>query len=408
MTPTINVVHVDDDSSFLDVAAEHIQNEYPDINMHGETDPPAALESLDEYDCVVSDYDMPGTDGLEFLRLVREQNQDIPFIMFTGEGDEDIASEAIGAGVTDYLRKETGTSQYQVLANRIRNYAEDYWREQELKMSEDYRLGLYTITSSTAFSFEDKIQRILQLGADRLGLRNGWITEIHPEDNYYRFVEVEGPLENEYEGREVDLDTTYCRKIIVSDELLGFNNTVEQGWSGDVAQETYDFGSYIGSKLLVGDELHGTLCFADRKPRDREFSHPEKIFVELIGRWIGYTLERKESQDELRRERDKFKALYTNTSDAILQAEIRDGEPVILDANPAFQDMFGVPSDEAVGRRVGDVIEARSDVSDYFLERRTIAAITCETPEGTRDVLLRVVPYEDDILYGVHTELQQE
>lgn len=407
MTRTINVVHVDDDPSFLQLAAEHVHNEYPDIQMHGETDPPAALERLDSYDCVVSDYDTPGTDGLEFLQEVRDRNPDIPFIMFTGEGNEDIASEAISAGVTDYLRKQTGRSQYRVLANRIRNYAEDYWRERELKESEDYRLGLYTITSSTSFSLEDKIQRLLQLGADRLGLPNGWITEIHPDDNYYRFVEVEGPLENEYEDKEVDLDTTYCRKVIVSDELLGFNNTLQQGWSGDPAQEIYDFGAYIGSKLMVDDELHGTLCFADKEPRTREFSHPEKIFVELIGRWISYTLERNQHEQELRKERNKFKALYTNTSDAVLQAEIQDGEPVIRDANPAFTELFGVTQEDAVGKPVGDVIKTEDGVRDYFLESETSAVIECETPEGKRDVLLRVVPYTDDVVYGVHTELTE-
>ena len=46
---------------------------------------------------------------------------DLPFILFTGRGSEEVASEAISAGATDYLQKETGTSQYAVLANRIEN-----------------------------------------------------------------------------------------------------------------------------------------------------------------------------------------------------------------------------------------------------------------------------------------------
>ncbi|WP_245781340.1 PAS domain-containing protein [Halopelagius inordinatus] len=83
-----------------------------------------SLLSDDEYDCVVSDFDMPGQSGLEFLEAVRDDRPDLPFILFTGKGSEEVASDAISAGVTDYLQKESGTDQYAVLANRIANAVE--------------------------------------------------------------------------------------------------------------------------------------------------------------------------------------------------------------------------------------------------------------------------------------------
>ena len=64
---------------------------------------------------------MPEFDGLELLESVRSKDADLPFILFTGKGSEEIASRAISAGVTDYLQKEAGTEQYEILANRIRN-----------------------------------------------------------------------------------------------------------------------------------------------------------------------------------------------------------------------------------------------------------------------------------------------
>jgi len=86
----------------------------------------AGLDRLESgnVDCIVSDYDMPGMNGIEFLDTVRTEDPDIPFILFTGKGSEEVASEAISAGVTDYRQKESGTDQYAILANRIANAVE--------------------------------------------------------------------------------------------------------------------------------------------------------------------------------------------------------------------------------------------------------------------------------------------
>ena len=46
------------------------------------------------YDVVVSDYEMPQKDGLEFLIELREQNNKIPFILFTGKGREEVAIQS--------------------------------------------------------------------------------------------------------------------------------------------------------------------------------------------------------------------------------------------------------------------------------------------------------------------------
>ena len=99
------------------------------------TDAMARLEAGD-VDCVVSDHDMPGKNGLEFLREVRERYPELPFVLFTGKGSEEIASDAISAGVTEYLQKGTGTDQYAVLANRIERAVSAYRAERALEESE--------------------------------------------------------------------------------------------------------------------------------------------------------------------------------------------------------------------------------------------------------------------------------
>jgi PAS domain S-box-containing protein len=119
----ITVVHLDDDEAFLALAADRVEHASDRVRVHTASDPSAALERLGrgDVDCVVSDYQMPGMDGLEFLEAVRERHPELPFLLFTGQGNEAIAGRAISAGVTDYLRKGTSNEQFTVLANRIEN-----------------------------------------------------------------------------------------------------------------------------------------------------------------------------------------------------------------------------------------------------------------------------------------------
>ena len=120
---SIQVLHVDDESAFADLAATFLERENEMIEVSLETSVTDGLAYLEshEVDCVVSDFDMPERNGIDFLRTIREERPDLPFILFTGKGSEEVASEAISAGVTDYLQKESGTSQYAILANRIEN-----------------------------------------------------------------------------------------------------------------------------------------------------------------------------------------------------------------------------------------------------------------------------------------------
>lgn len=134
MSREITVLHVDDDPNFAEMAATFLEQQNDRLRIETTTSPDTGLDRLsnNEYQCIVSDYEMPHMDGIEFLHKVRKQWPDMPFILFTGKGSEDVASEAISAGATDYLQKESGIEQYKLLSNRIVNGVKQFWAEQRI------------------------------------------------------------------------------------------------------------------------------------------------------------------------------------------------------------------------------------------------------------------------------------
>jgi PAS domain S-box-containing protein len=103
----IRVLHVDDDAGFLAVAKQCLE-EQGQFEVDTALSVEEALKKLkdSEYDAVVTDYQMPGKNGLELLRELRQEGNDVPFILFTCKGKEEIAIEALNSGVYRYVGKE--------------------------------------------------------------------------------------------------------------------------------------------------------------------------------------------------------------------------------------------------------------------------------------------------------------
>ena len=122
MEPRIRVLYIDDEPALLHIARLFLEQS-PEFKV---ATSPSALEALEaltagSYDVVVSDYQMPGMDGIALLKTVRERFGDIPFILFTGRGREEIVIEAIESGADFYLQKGGDpVSQFAELSHKIR------------------------------------------------------------------------------------------------------------------------------------------------------------------------------------------------------------------------------------------------------------------------------------------------
>ena len=96
----LHILHVDDDL-FLEVSKQILIMEN-NFDIENVTSVDEALKKIEQqsYDAIVSDYEMPPKNGLDFLKELREKNNQIPFILLTGKGREDVAVKALNLGAT--------------------------------------------------------------------------------------------------------------------------------------------------------------------------------------------------------------------------------------------------------------------------------------------------------------------
>ena len=191
----VRVLHVDDEPSFADIVSTFLERELDRISVQTVTSPTDAVGELSAHDidCIVSDYDMPDMNGIELLHRVREDYPELPFILYTGKGSEEIASEAISAGVTDYLQKESGTSQYTILGNRISNAVSQYRSRQAVQETEQKLSELAERTDDVLFMFNGDWSELLFINSAYEDIWGGSIEEL--KENPESFLDLVHPEE---------------------------------------------------------------------------------------------------------------------------------------------------------------------------------------------------------------------
>lgn len=138
----IRLLMVDDEPCFLDLAKIFL-NETGDFSVDTAGSVHEALDRLRalSYDALVSDYEMPEMTGITLLKMVRSRNPDLPFILFTGKGREEVVIEALNSGADFYIQKGGDPiAQFTELSHKVRQAVKRRQMERALRRSEkNYR-----------------------------------------------------------------------------------------------------------------------------------------------------------------------------------------------------------------------------------------------------------------------------
>ncbi|WP_137291734.1 MEDS domain-containing protein [Natronorubrum halophilum] len=171
--------------------------------------------------------------------------------------------------------------------------------ELEREQRERNEQALYEIAANTEWSFEEKTQRLFELGCDRFGLELGVLARIDPTNDSLEVEAVSGEHEHLRPGAQAPLSETYCRLTVDDEEIADVTAPADQGFEGTIAYDEFGIETYLGTRIELEGSLDRTFFFVSSESRDRPFSDAEETFHHLMGQWMKYELEREQRERAL-------------------------------------------------------------------------------------------------------------
>jgi len=103
----MHILLVDDDPLLPDLIQKFLERE-EEIRIDATRSGSEALDKIarNHYDAVVVDYELPGMNGIDLLRMIKHRGDDVPIIVFTGKSREEVAIRALNYGADYYLQKK--------------------------------------------------------------------------------------------------------------------------------------------------------------------------------------------------------------------------------------------------------------------------------------------------------------
>lgn len=303
---------MDDEPNFLKKSKNFLEKKDDRLDIETATSAEEGLDLLQEkdYDAVISDYKMPGMDGLKFLETVRkERNSEIPFIIFTGKGREEVAIEALNLGANRYFQKGRDPRvQYGVLADVIVREVERLRAEKKrVRAREELRALFNTLPNIACLISPDfEFIRINEKGAEVLGLDREEIIG----SRCYRVVH----------DRDEPIDECPCEKVLETGKPVVDEDFEQEG------------RNYTTSASPVLNE-------------DGE--------VEACSLIVKDITERKKVERELRESEERLSAIYKSSPITITLSSLEDGR--YIEVNEAFTRLTGWEREEAIGKTAFDL-----------------------------------------------------
>jgi len=252
------------------------------------------------------------------------------------------------------LRPEVARPATTVVATRVIGARSKY----NVMDGSSRREQLYEVFADRDRPVEDLVAEGFEIGRAYLDLPLGFLTRI--DDGTQTIVQAVGDHDLVQPGESCPLDEAYCRRTVELDGHLAVNHATASTEVTETALQTFGLETYVGAKVLVDDEVYGTVCFGNRERRESEFETEETVFIEVFAKLVGQTLERRrfeqaleERNERLQREKARIESIAETSFDILFQLG-NDGEFTYV--SPAVENTLGYEPEELVGAPFSDII----------------------------------------------------
>ena len=187
--------------------------------------------------------------------------------------------------------------------------------------------GLHNIISDSEKTINEKIEMILHLGCDKFNLPIGILSKI--EGDEYAIIQIVADKEQKktiLEQQPCLLDHTYCHDVIITDDPVYIKNVSSTKEHSHPCYIKWKLKSYIGAKVLVDNQLYGTINFSSPDLAKTDITNTDLEILKLIAQWVGYMLQQENLIHKLQQFNIELESKITSRTQELKHAlsEIQD------------------------------------------------------------------------------------
>jgi len=172
---------------------------------------------------------------------------------------------------------------------------------------------MYDVIADRDATFEEQVDDLLRIGQRILGTAYGTLSRVRGDKYTFEVVRSPGDIKA---GDTVDLSATNCERVVLDEETLVLADLAAEApeLTERAGFAEWGISCYLGTPVIVDDEVYGTFCFYDTDPRTETFSDWEVTLVDLMGRWVSVALERELVEERLRQQNARLEEFATMVS----------------------------------------------------------------------------------------------
>ncbi len=224
--------------------------------------------------------------------VIRDVIRTHPHLVYDGHVSENFYyTPADGLGAPDAVDREVDR-QLGTLNAKTR-------ARSELAEHKRFLHELNKITARPDHSFEEKLQALFDLGCEWFDLELGALNRVDPDADWLQVQYINGEHPHYRPGAEFPLSETYCMAAADIKEAASVSDPAKEGYGDLAVYEEFGVESYLGTYIPVEGDDDRTFAFIAAGPRSEPFSEDDRTYLELMGQWVKYELERQQSQQAL-------------------------------------------------------------------------------------------------------------